>query len=188
MNGRAVTPLLAAIFSMAVLLMASPVSAQPQPDDLVPTPENVVIDQKRRNYSEMEIKLLQELEVRRVDLERREQALAVRERLVDLAESRLSARVGKLEELKTKLETLLKNLSDKEEDELEQLTKIYENMRPAAAATVVNRLDNRIVFDVFRRMRDKNTAKIMEKMNPEKARQISELLAEKKDLPTFGDQ
>ncbi|MBI1363354.1 MAG: hypothetical protein GC134_05165 [Proteobacteria bacterium] len=154
-------------------------------NEVLPTPADAQIEPQRRQFSDMEVKLLQELELRRVELERREQALNIRERLVDLAESRLTGRVTRLEELQTSLEKLLKNLSDKEESELEQLAKIYEAMKPAAAATVLDRLDDKIVFDVFKRMKNKNTAKIMEKMNPLKAKIISEMLAEKSDLPQF---
>jgi flagellar motility protein MotE (MotC chaperone) len=155
------------------------------PSEVLPTPQNVQIEPQRRQFSDIEVKLLQELELRRVELERREQALNIRERLVDLAESRLTNRVNRMEALQTGLEKLLSNLSDKEEQELEQLAKIYEAMKPAAAATVMDRLDDRIVFDVFKRMKNKNTAKVMEKMSPVKAKAISELLAEKSELPRF---
>jgi flagellar motility protein MotE (MotC chaperone) len=178
-------------------LLATPLSAGAQqppratppaaasPQQVLPTPDNVQIDTQRRQFSEMEIKLLQELELRRVELERREQALNIRERLVDLAEARLTNRVTRLETLQTNLERLLKNLSDKEEAELEQLARIYQAMKPAAAATVLDNLDDRIVFDLFKRMKNQNTAKILERMNPVKARKISEMMAEKSELPQF---
>lgn len=153
--------------------------------DLLPTPENVSLESSRRLFSEMEIQLLQELDIRRIELERREQALRVREKLADLAEVELKDRVEKMNELQTQLTNLLKNLSNKEEAELVQLAKIYEEMRPQNAAIVLNKLDDNIVFDLFKRMNRKDTAKIMEKMDPIKARRISKMLAEKSDLPKF---
>ena len=90
-----------------------------------------------------------------------------------------------LNELQKQLTVLLKNLSNKEEAELVQLAKIYEEMRPNNAAIVLNKLDDNIVFDLFKRMNRKDTAKIMEKMDPIKARRISKMLAEKSDLPQF---
>ena len=153
--------------------------------DLLPTPENVSLESSRRLFSEMEIKLLQELDIRRIELERREQALRVREKLADLAEVELKDRVEKMNELQGQLTVLLKNLSNKEEGELMQLAKIYEEMRPQNAAIVLNKLDDNIVFDLFKRMNKKDTAKIMEKMEPIKARRISKMLAEKSDLPQF---
>lgn len=152
------------------------------------TPKEVNLAIKHRQYTASEIKILQELEKRRVELDRREKALELRERLVDLAEKRLVEKTDDMEVLKAQLEQLLKNLSDKEEDELNELAKIYEAMKAESAANVLNRMDNKIVFDVFKRMKRKSTAKIMEKMDTGKARLISEMLAEKSDLPLFGHQ
>lgn len=164
----------------------SQLDAAPQArGDLLPTPENVSLESSRRLFSEAEIKLLQELDTRRIELERREQALRVREKLADLAEAELKDRVEKMNELQKQLTVLLKNLSNKEEAELVQLAKIYEEMRPNNAAIVLNKLDDNIVFDLFKRMNRKDTAKIMEKMDPIKARRISKMLAEKSDLPQF---
>lgn len=138
-----------------------------------------------RRYTETEIKLLEELDARRIDIDRREQVLIIREKLLDLAEDRVSSQVGRLEELQAAIKKLLGNLSDKEEQELDQLARIYENMKPASAAEVLNGLDDRIVYDLFRRMKQKNTAKIIEKMDTKKARTISEMLAEKTALPAL---
>ena len=161
-------------------------NAQQQNVETVETPEFIEVEREERHYSSAEIKILQELEKKHVELERREKAIELRERLVDLAEQRLAEKADKLDMLKTEIEGLLTNLSDKEEEELTALTKIYEAMKPAAAASVMNRMDNKIVFDVFKRMGRKSTAKIMEKMATGKARVISEMLAEKSDLPPFN--
>jgi flagellar motility protein MotE (MotC chaperone) len=147
------------------------------------TPETVPLELDPREYSPAEIQLLQELEVRRAELERREQAIDLREKLVDLAEQRLLKRVDELANLQTEMEVLLQNLSSKEEEELKQLASIYSDMKPAAAGEVLNRLDNAIVFDLFKRIQSKKVAKIMEKMSPAKVRFISQMLAEKADLP-----
>lgn len=147
--------------------------------------QDVDIKKQAREYSDAEVRLLQELEMRRTELDRREQAVDLRERLVDLAEVRLMEHTEKMQTLQDELAGLLKNLSDKEDGELEQLAKIYESMKPASAASVLDRLDNNIVFDLFKRMKSKSTAKIMEKMSTGKARIISEMLAEKEDFPAY---
>ena len=153
--------------------------------DVRQTPNEVQLTFEHRRYTEAEVKILQELENRRVVLDRREKALELRERLVDLAEKRLAKKTDAMEVLKAQLEQLLKNLSDKEENELHELAKIYEEMKAESAASVLNRMDNKIVFDVFKRMSRKSIAKIMEKMDTGKARLISEMLAEKNELPLF---
>ncbi len=170
------------IIILSIILLPEYVAGE---EKAVNTPNDVKIERKKRDFSNVEVLLLQELEERRVELDRREKAIELRERLVDLAEKRLSERSDKMKILKTEIGNLLSNLSDKEEEELLSLAKIYESMKPAAAANVMNRMDNKIVFDVFKRMKKKSTAKIMEKMSTVKARIVSEMLAEKSDLPVF---
>lgn len=138
-----------------------------------------------RFVSPEHLALLQELDKTRVALDREQQALSVREKLVEISEKKLQEKIDHLDKLQKKVQQLLENLSDKEEEELMALTNIYEKMKPAAAATVIDQMDNRIVFDIFKRMKKNNTAKIMEKMNPQKTRIISEMLAEKSQLPEF---
>lgn len=164
-------------------ILSFSVSAQEDALDIKQTPDEVQLTFEHRQYTATEIKILQELEKRRVILDRREKALELRERLIDLAEKRLAEKTDIMEVLKTQLEQLLKNLSDKEENELHELAKIYETMKAESAASVLDRMDNKIVFDVFKRMARKSTAKIMEKMDTGKARLISEMLAEKSELP-----
>jgi flagellar motility protein MotE (MotC chaperone) len=139
----------------------------------------------RVNFTPSEIRLLQDLSSIKLELDREQEALALREKLVDLAESRLDVKITRLEDLESQIGALLKNLSEKEEAELLSLAKIYEQMKPDAAASVMERMDNRIVFDVFKRMNRKSVAKIMEKISSAKGRIISEMLAEKSDLPSF---
>ncbi|MFZ2587068.1 MAG: hypothetical protein WAZ18_02925 [Alphaproteobacteria bacterium] len=131
-----------------------------------------------RGYSPAELEILQSLEKKKLELDRREQALELREKLVDLMEKRLAERVTEMTTLKEQLETLTKNLSGKEDGELAQLAQMYAAMKPAAAAVVLNRLDNAIVFDVLKRMPVKKSGKIMEAIEPVKARVISEMMAE----------
>lgn len=195
------TAALAALF-LALGIVAAPAQGQntpngdeavlqglgqpPQEDgDLLPTPENVALQSSRQMFNETEVELLQELDVRRIELDRREQALRVRERLVGLAEDEVEKRLDKMVELQNALNNLMESLSQKEEGELMQLAKIYEEMRAGNAAVVLNKIDDKIVFDLFKRMDRKSTAKIMGSMNPAKARRVSQMLAEKAELPEF---
>ncbi len=175
------------LFALLMLASAMPALAQ---EDQAPQEVDVPVDisplvDPEREYSPAEMRLLQELEKRRIELDRRSQALDLRERLVSLAEIRVVEQSGRLTVLKGELEQLLANLSKKEDQELEQLARIYSAMKPASAAEVLNGLDNTIVYDIFVRMKQATTAKIIEKMNPSKARIITQMLAEKQKLPEF---
>ena len=141
-----------------------------------------------RQFTPTETQLLMELDSRRTELDRREQALELREKLVDLMEQRLNTRVTELTALKADLEKLLGNVSGKDDAELKQLAAMYGAMKPTVAAGVLNRLENTIVLDIFRNMPAKRSAKIMESLDPAKARYISELMAERTPPPEVKDE
>lgn len=154
-------------------------------EDAVPPPMR---EPAERQFTPTETQLLMELEQRRTELERREQALELREKLVDLMEQRLNTRVTELTTLKADLEKLLGNVSGKDDAELKQLAAMYGAMKPTVAAGVLNRLENSIVLDIFRNMPAKRSAKIMESLDPAKARYISELMAERTPPPVVDDK
>ena len=178
---RGQAPWLVALMLVAGVAGAeTPTAEPPAAASAVPVPGSL------KHYSDAELQLLQDLDARRVALERREQVLVVREALLDLAEERVTTQVKALEVLQGEIKQLLGNLSEKEEAELDALARIYENMKPQEAASLLNGLDARIVYDLFRRMKQKNTAKVLEKMDKAKARTVSEMLAEKSPLPPLA--
>jgi flagellar motility protein MotE (MotC chaperone) len=140
-----------------------------------------------RVFTPTETKILLELEQQRTGLERREQALELREKLVDLMEQRLNGRVSELNTLKADLEKLLANVSGKDDKEIQQLASMYGAMKPTVAANVLNRLDNLSVLDIFKQMPAKRSAKIMESLDPAKARYISELMADRTPPPVVKE-
>lgn len=140
-----------------------------------------------RVFTPTETQMLLELDQQRIELERRSQALELREKLVDLMEQRLNGRVAELQQLKAELQTLLGSLSGKDAKELDQLASIYGAMKPSIAANVLNRLDNPIVLDVLTRMPSKKSGKIMEALDPAKARYLSEMMAQRTPPPIVSD-
>ncbi len=151
-------------------------------------PETVapIRESNERVFTPTETQLLMELDQRRIELDRREQALELRERLIDLMEQKLNGRVTELTALKAELEGLLGNLSGKDDKELQQLATMYGAMKPTIAASVMNRLDNMIVLDILKLMPAKRSGKIMESLDPSKARFISELMADRTAPPSVS--
>ncbi len=151
-----------------------------------PVSPTISLPRNEKAFSPAEAEILQELEERRIDLDRREQALELREKLADMLEARLAERTGQLEELKGQIEKMISNLSGKDDKELLQLSQMYAAMKPDVAAGVLNRLDNAIVHDVLMRMPVKKSGKTMEALDPAKARVVSEMIAERSLLPTLA--
>lgn len=139
-----------------------------------------------RVFSDTEVQVLLELDQQRIEMERRAQALELREKLVDLMEQRLNARVAELQAMKADMEKLLTSASGRDDKELVQLASIYGAMKPAAAANVLNRLDNAIVLDILVRMPAKKSGKLMEALDPAKARYLSEMMAARTPPPAVS--
>ncbi|MEX2617768.1 MAG: hypothetical protein WD767_16890 [Alphaproteobacteria bacterium] len=133
--------------------------------------------------SHSEIRLLQELAERRELLDRRERELDQRSVLLKAAEQRI---VEKQEEFK-KIRIEIKGLLDiKEKEELERLNRlvgIYSNMKPKDAATIFNELDMVVLLDVMKSMSARKVAPIIAAMDAERARKLTQQLAEHRLVP-----
>jgi len=177
-----------AIFSLIVALFSVSAIAQNVEEIIVnekvyPTPLDVKFEVTKKEFTENEVMLLQSLEARRVELERKAQVLIVREKLIDLSEIKLLDKIEKLEKLEKSIKKLLNDVSEKEEKRLADLAIVYSEMKPALAAERLNILDEITVYGILKRMNFKKSAKVLEKMNVEKVRIISRMLAEKTLLP-----
>jgi flagellar motility protein MotE (MotC chaperone) len=128
---------------------------------------------------------LQQLAARRRALDEREERLEMRAELNGQAEARLDEQIGRLAELKVQLEALLKGLDDTEERKLARLVKIYETMKPKAAAEIFNRLETPVLLHVIERMKETKSAAVLGKMDPAIAKRITSELAKKKERPTL---
>jgi flagellar motility protein MotE (MotC chaperone) len=161
---------------------AGPDEADPAPPltDREFTPDFDVSD-----LTEGESVALQQLAARRRELDERERMLDMRAELNGQAEERLDQQIGRLADLKNQLETLLKGLDEAEELKIARLVKIYETMKPKAAAEIFNRLEIPILLHVVERMKEAKSAVVLGKMDPVVAKRITTELARKKERPTL---
>jgi len=134
-------------------------------------------------FSQSEIEILQNLASRRKEIDLREDAVVKREVLLQAAEKRLEEKIGELGKIKGEIETLIKKYNDQEENELKSLVKIYETMKPKDAARIFDELDLKVLLQVFQRMKEAKTAPILASMSPARAKEVTTLLAERKDIP-----
>ena len=56
--------------------------------------------------------------------------------------------------------------------------KLYETMKPRDAATIFNDLDLTVLLQVLDRMKEAKSAMVLAAMQPERARQVTERLAQ----------
>jgi flagellar motility protein MotE (MotC chaperone) len=124
--------------------------------------------------------VLQQLAERRAQLEERERALELRAALLDQAEAEIAISLGELEVIRTAIEDRLAGHEEGEEAKLASLVKIYETMKPKAAALIFDRLDMAILLQVVERMREPKASDVIARMDPVKARQLTTELARRR--------
>ena len=133
-------------------------------------------------FTQEEIDLLQNLSVRRSELDRKEQRLDERERLLAAAEARIDAKIEEMKSLKTAIEDLVATKEEQESDRIKKLISVYEKMKPKDAARIWNDLDMEILLQVALGMREANTAAVLAEMSPDRARALTTELAYKQDI------
>ena len=137
-------------------------------------------------FTRSEIELLQELSRRRKELDAREQTIVQREGLLMAAENRLEARINELETVKSDIETLITKYDAQEEEKFGGLVAIYEKMKPKESARIFDELDIDILLEVFERMKASKSASILAKMSPERAKEITSRIAERREMPKLN--
>ena len=135
------------------------------------------------SLTDSEIELLQKLAARREELEKRSLELEQREALLTAAESRIEERILELKTLQANIEGMIEQRDEKQEAQLRSLVKIYESMKPKEAARIFEELDMTVLLEVIDRMKERKSAPILAKMNPDKAKQITVELADRHKLP-----
>ncbi|MCG8508814.1 MAG: hypothetical protein MI741_06255 [Rhodospirillales bacterium] len=133
--------------------------------------------------TQAEIDLLQQLAERREVIEARERELAMREGLMQAAESRIDKKILELKTLQATVEELIANYDDQQTAKIGSLVKIYENMKPKDAARIFEQLDMDTLLLVAERMKERNLAAIMSDMDPGKARDVTVDLSKRRQLP-----
>lgn len=136
-----------------------------------------------KELSESELLLASKLAERRNQLDKREQELLQREGLIQVAEQRVEQKVKEMEVIRGQLQKLLNQASENQQQQLDNLVKIYETMKPAEAARIFETLDQSVLLGVVQRMKPVRTAAVMAQMNPEKAKDITTALTRQDQLP-----
>lgn len=136
-------------------------------------------------YADVKMELFEDLSKRRKDLEAREKELAMREALLKAAQAELEQKYKELTSVKTDIESLLKQQTAEENKRITSLVKIYEGMKAKDAARIFDTLDMDVLIQVLGTMSERKSAPIIAAMSPEKARNVTILLAEQNKLPSL---
>ena len=121
--------------------------------------------------------LLTRLLEREQELKDRELELDEREATLHLVEQEVRRNLSELAEAEEALKSTMAIAATAAEDDLTQLTRIYESMKPASAAALFNSMDPKFAAGFLARMKANNAASVLAGLEPEIAYEISLILS-----------
>lgn len=121
--------------------------------------------------------LLEAIRERVAGLEAREAALADRERLLEVAESRVRAEIAALEAAEQRLVETLALADGAAERDVAHLVGVYETMKPKDSAPIFAAMEPTFAAGFLTRMRADAAAGVLASMPPERAYAISAVMA-----------
>jgi len=148
-------------------------------------PPKAIIDQKTVNeaINKAPEELLSSIRKERKPIDAQRQELGRKKAEMALAEENLTVKQNALEELKNKVQDLLKRVKASQTQDLNRLVAFYQNMKPADAARIMEGMDIEVTILVMTSMKPRDGAPILAKMNPIRARAISKIILERSKLP-----
>ncbi|HVJ35561.1 MAG TPA: hypothetical protein VND94_20795 [Terriglobia bacterium] len=159
------------------------VGGEGQGQDLLAQDQQRKLQRDPFNYTDEEVDVLQQLAKRRAELDQRARQLDEREALVKAAEQRMDQKMAELKALQATVQDLLKQRNAADEQQLQSLVKVYENMKPKAAAQIFEEMDMDVLLDVVSRMSERKVAPILALVSPTRAKELTFELAQRRQMP-----
>ncbi len=135
------------------------------------------------DFSSSELGVLQSLAQRREELRQQEMKLKQKEALLQAATKQLEAKMGELNDLKAEIQDLLQMQQKEQQERIKSLVKMYETMKPAEAAEILNTLEMDVLVKIVGQMSERRAAPILAKMRSDIARDVTLKLVAQKKLP-----
>lgn len=165
---------------IAAISFGTPVYAQED----VATVEKKMLEKKmetRKTASGgIDLEILKSIEQKEKNLKKREQALKKQEEELKLLTVEIEKKLSKIKSAQSRIEELVALREDLVEKSIKHLVKVYSSMKPAEAGPLMEKLDKAITIQILSKMKGKNAGKILARINPDLAAQLSEAIAKRK--------
>lgn len=138
--------------------------------------------ERKKDFSNIELDILQSLAERRDKLEERSKEVDLKEKLLEATEMRINDKINEIRSLKVEVQKLLDEYNAKEKVKVQGLVKIYENMKPKDAAQIFNELEMPILLEVIDQMGARKVAPVLANMDPLRAKDVTRELVEYRKL------
>lgn len=144
--------------------------------------EEMNIDNVQQSFQGTELEILKRLAKRRDVLEQWENDIKIKEDVLNITQNKIDKKISELRELKKEVENVLQEYENKEDSKIKSLVKIYESMKPAAAAAIFTELDMETLLKIVDNMKESKAALILSKMRPQLAKELTMRFAERGNL------
>ena len=145
------------------------------------TPSNIQNDFQLNS----EKQLLQQLRKRRKQIESDKDELPAEKMALESIKQHIDNRLDVLENLQNKLKPQFNNNNQNDGKKILKLVKVYESMKPKEAAKIFNDLQIGVLVEMTLSMKESRLAAILAEMKPEKARELTSILATQSDIAEY---
>ncbi len=139
-------------------------------DQLINLPEIDSSDVKKEDIS----KFLALADRKKRQIEDRIEAIKLRAVQLDTLEKSIDLKLARIDEERRFISSQIQKEVTLKEDRLEKLVELYKKMSPKKAAPIFENLNKDLLVALTQRISQKQMTKVMEKMTPEKSKEITE--------------
>jgi flagellar motility protein MotE (MotC chaperone) len=143
-----------------------------------PTPDGTLVHMSATpGPSAAERAILEHLQERRQELDRRARELDIREGLIAEAEKRMDGKLAEIKDAQAQLVVDERKKDEAETARFKGLVTMYENMKPRDAAKIFDRLEVDVLLQVASQMNPRTMSEILAQMSPDAAERLTVELA-----------
>lgn len=153
-------------------------SGETKPAAEAPAEPKDWVEERMDDMNPRERDVLESLAERRKKLDQLEKDISLREKVLEATEQRIDQKLVELNTMSKELKDLLVTYDKEEDAKISSLVKVYEAMKPKDAARIFDEMDMNILLMVVDRMSERRVAPILAAMSPQKAKDLTEQLAD----------
>jgi flagellar motility protein MotE (MotC chaperone) len=178
-------PAATAMLNQVAIITPAQAQQAATPTAAAPT-QAPVTNQAAAGFTAAELDMLQNLKLRREELDEREREIDLRANLLAVSERRVEERIAELKKIEQTIDGLLVKYDEQQEKQLAAVVKIYEAMKPKDAAAIFNRLQMPVLIEIAERIKERTMAPILSEMDPTVANALTIEMATRHALPKTG--
>ena len=123
--------------------------------------------------------ILERLQERREELDKRARELDIRESLIQAAEKRMDGKLAEMKQTEQHITAATEQKDSAQAAQFKGLVTMYENMKPRDAAKIFDRMELNVLIDISSKIDPRHMADIMAQMTPDTAQRLTVELASK---------